>query len=166
MKNRGASLRKLVLAVAFGVMGGTIAAIITPSAFAALAPKEYASTATDVCRAIEAQAAEYGTVERTEIAEGSTALEVAEWQEKRHSPDISGLVSAFRELPSDLAVTVCVFRGSFVTPTGPPEPDGQAKPSHDLLTLLVTQDGNVMFDSAGYSDSITNRSPDEWSATR
>jgi hypothetical protein len=166
MENRGAIARKLALAVALGIISGTIAAIITPSAFAALTPEKYVGTATDVCQAIQAQAAEYGTVERTEIAEGSTALEVAEWQEQRHSPDVSGLVSAFRAFPSDYGVTVCVFRGSFVTPTGPPEPGELAKPSHDVLTLLVTQDGNVVFDSAGYSDSIVNRSPDEWSATR
>lgn len=122
-----------------------------------------AMSAMEVCEEVPATAEEYGSISGIWRAEESTAGDVADWQEGRHA-DIAGLVSGLREAALSSAVTVCVFRGEFVTPTGGPGLDGLPKPAHNVLTLLVLADGEVVLDSAGYEDLITNVTPSEWRA--
>jgi hypothetical protein len=59
-------------------------------------------------------------------------------------------------------VMVCLFSGSFVTPTGGPGLDGQTQRQHDVLTLLVSADGEITFESAGYDGRIAHKTPAEW----
>ena len=100
--------------------------------------------------------------------EESTAAEVAAWQEQRHAKPakgiaVAGLVSPLRERDPAQLVTVCLYAGEFVTPLGPPNLDGSAKPPHTRLRLLVSPDGSVLLDSAGYDDgSLSPETPRDW----
>lgn len=84
-------------------------------------------------------------------SEMSTAAQVAAWQELRHGPDITGLVSPLRAFDADEPVAVCLYSGTFSTPTGPPNLDGSPKPNHNVIRLLFLRDGSEIFDSAGYA---------------
>jgi hypothetical protein len=58
--------------------------------------------------------------------------------------------------------TVCLYRGEFHTPTGPPDEDGSAKANHNLLRLIVLDDGMAIFDSAGYEGQMKPETPGDW----
>jgi hypothetical protein len=105
---------------------------------------------------------EYGQVDELVRAETSSVQDVALWQEMRHAPDIEGIVSPLRSMQSSAVVTVCLFSGTFVTPVGPPAPDGSVPPPHDRLRLLVSADGSVRLDAAGYRGRLAPETPSDW----
>lgn len=134
----------------------------------ALAGPAGSEAAVAVCQAMSKQASEYGSGVGLIRAEQSTAVGVADWQEHRYEKlkngaAVSGIVSRLRDKAASAPVTVCLFSGQFVTPVGPPNPDGSAKPPHDVLRLLVLADGSIVLDSAGYSGgSMDPETPRDW----
>lgn len=96
-------------------------------------------------------------------AESDSTKDVVAWQEGR-SRLFSGLVSPLRYRPENEVVTVCLFSGSFVTPVGPPAEDGTVPPPHNLLRLLVLQDGSTVLDAAGYAGRLQPETPQDWEA--
>ena len=115
------------------------------------------------CMAATPIAAGYGNITRVIRAETNRAGAVADWQELRHAPAITGIVSPLRAEEASAQVTVCLYLGSFATPVGPPKADGSARPSHDVLRLLVLDDGRWLLDSAGYQGRMTPETPTDWS---
>jgi hypothetical protein len=107
------------------------------------------------CRSVLDKASEYGSSVEFFRAQQSTAGAVARWQEERHAPEVTGLVSPLRGRDPGESVTICLFSGSFVTPHPPGLPD------HDMLRLLVLADGSVVLDSAGYRGVIDREAPAE-----
>jgi len=107
------------------------------------------------CRSVLDKASEYGSSVEFFRAQQSTAGAVARWQEERHAPEVTGLVSPLRGRDPAEPVTICLFSGSFVTPHPPGLPD------HDMLRLLVLADGSVVLDSAGYRGVIDREAPAE-----
>lgn len=154
------SWRKSVL---LGLIFGLVAMAASP-VWAGRAPLELAVDipAMDTCAAALSAASEYGPITDIARAERDTSQIVAHWQERRHAEAISGLVSPLRTLPPTSEVTICLYRGEFVTPTGPPNPDGSPKRPHNLLRLLVLDDGSLMFDSAGYEGRMGPEVPSDF----
>ena len=74
---------------------------------------------------------------------------IAAWQEARFANEVT-FKSPLRALVSSRRWTVCVYAGSFVTPTKP-KPDGTIRPPHNILRVLITETGDVILDSAGYA---------------
>ncbi|NED96250.1 hypothetical protein G1H11_13105 [Phytoactinopolyspora alkaliphila] len=142
-----------------GLVGGAVANVVL--AFGA--PVQIASDpdAAATCARILPVAEQYGA-QSVVVGERSTAGDVAAWQESRHAPDVTWVETPIRAMPAGELMTVCVFRGSFVTPTGGPGLDGRRSPQHEVMTLLVSADGEVTFDSAGYEGQSTYRVPSEW----
>jgi hypothetical protein len=117
----------------------------------------------DACTAIADQAADYGSVSGLVRGETDTGGQVAEWQEQRNMPEISGIVSPLRSAGLlNARVSVCVFRGDFVTPTGPGAADGSVPPPHDTITFIVGPGGNVELDSSGYLNRGGADTPSQW----
>lgn len=89
-----------------------------------------------------------------EVARGelSSVGDVVDWQRTRHEEVDTfgdGLLSGRSR---STAAAVCLFTGSFDTPTGPIMSNESIRPSHTLLRLIVLSDGEVVFDAAGYVD--------------
>jgi hypothetical protein len=116
------------------------------------------------CKGALAQAAEYGSIDGIARGETSTAALAADWQEMRFAPDLLLTESPIRRESPTSTVTVCLFRGEFGTPTGPPKTDGSAKPLHNIIRLLVFTDGEVSLDSAGYEGQMAPETPSDWLA--
>lgn len=68
------------------------------------------------------------------------------------------MASPMRAVPSDVEVTVCIYRGAFVAPAGPPGPDGNSEP-RNAMRLLVMDDGSVVLDSFGYAGRMAPDTP-------
>ncbi|MFN8082308.1 MAG: hypothetical protein U0Q19_22335 [Kineosporiaceae bacterium] len=127
--------------------------------------------ASPFCRALvdDGVMADYGTIDNVEVAAASNVHAAIAWQEARlrsqgvqaeaplrGKPEAIGLN---RALADSERLYVCVFHGEFRTPTGPPNPDGSAKPPHNLLRVLVTEDRQVVVDSAGYRGTMDVTTP-------
>jgi hypothetical protein len=126
-------------------VGGVVGSVINVFLAYGAVPRQpvgATSAAVETCTKILPTAREYGA-EEVVMAEQSTAAEVADWQENRHAPEVTWRDTPFRSAPPDQVVTVCLFSGSFVTPTGGPGLDGRTPPQHDVLTLLVADDGEI-----------------------
>jgi hypothetical protein len=150
---------RLVFAIA--VIGATaIAVVATFEGNAGAAGSIGDAAGVSSCNAVMATASEYGTVTGLARAETSTAGLVAHWQENQGR---SGLHSAFRNLPVDQTVTVCLLSGQFVTPVGPPDPTtGKSRLPHNVLRLLIY--GNpptVVVEGAGYKGSMFPETPSD-----
>jgi hypothetical protein len=142
-----------IAGVAAGVAGGILASTVyTAAAPATVGTRE----AVGVCDQHLSAAAEYGAVTSIALAEISRVSDVVAWQEHRHEPEISGVVSPLRGR-SDGDATVCMYRGQFVTPTAP-RPDGGRADSHNILRLVIVDDETV-FDSAGYEGRMAPDTP-------
>ncbi len=111
-------------------------------------------------------AEEFGEISAVVRSEWRTTAAVAEWQEMRHAPEITGLVSPLRAQRDLAPVLVCLYRGSFVTPTGPPPLDGSTGRPHDLIRVLVLADNSLVLDAAGYADRMSLETPSDWAARR
>lgn len=107
------------------------------------------------CQGVLGEASKYGSSVEFLDAQATSAGAVARWQEQRHAPDVSGLVSPLRMRDPTESVVVCLFSGTFVTPH-PPE-----LPPHNILRLLVLADGSVLLDSAGYQGTIDREAPSD-----
>jgi hypothetical protein len=143
-------------------VGGAFIAILAVMGAAAVSAASPAGTGDEaalaVCNATIPAASAYGSVTAVVRGETSNAALVANWQERRH-PDRAGIVSAFRAAAPDSTVTVCLYSGKFVTPVGPPNPDGTPKPQHTLLRVLVSADFGVTLDAAGYPGRLSPETP-------
>ena len=150
-----------------------IAAGLAVGATAGLASKALAgpsgtAAALADCMTISKQAAEFGSGVSLIKAEQSTAAEVAAWQEHRYDKVpggtlTTGISSRFRDMAAATPVAVCLYTGQFVTPVGPPNPDGTNRPPHNVLRLLVPVGGPVVLDSAGYAGgSMRPETPRDW----
>jgi hypothetical protein len=142
------------VAVSAGVTAGLLAslaygAVVTPATIGA-------RDAVSVCDQFSSAAAEYGEITSIARAEASTVSDVIAWQEHRHEPEIAGIRSPLRDKSSGDA-TICMYRGSFVTPTAP-LPDGGRAEAHNVLRLIIV-DGEVIFDSAGYEGRMQPETP-------
>lgn len=135
------SLRSILVILALGAL----ALVVASTSLAQLTDQARADA---TCRGILDRASEYGSSVELVRAQLSTAGAVARWQEERHAPDVSGIVSPLRNRDPAEPVAICLFSGTFVTPHPPGLPD------HDLLRLLVLADGSVVLDSAGYRGGI------------
>jgi hypothetical protein len=118
------------------------------------------AAAVDACNS-SAAAKDY-SVTGVYRAESSTAEEVAAWQENRYEG--IALVSPFRSAAPRSTVVVCIFRGDFRTPTGPPLVEGVPNPNHELLRVLVSASGDYLIDSAGYEGALRPETPSDWRA--
>jgi hypothetical protein len=104
-----------------------------------------ASSALAVCQeALSGAAGEYAEDMAVYRAEESTVALVASWQEQRLMNSGIRIVSTLRVRSALDPVAVCLYTGTFVTPVGP------GVPRHDLLTLLVFPNGEIVLDSAGH----------------
>lgn len=119
----------------------------------------------EVCESILSLASEYGTITRILRGDSDSAETVADWQERRHESEVSGLVSPLRTLDPKAQVFTCLYSGTFVTPSGPPDEKGNPPPPHDVLRLLVLPDGAVVLDSAGYQGRMAPELPKELTST-
>jgi len=119
-----------------------------------------AADAMKVCQSAMPQASEHGYVDRILRAESSTASEVVTWQEGRFG-DVVAVTSPFRGTSPNARLTVCLYHGEFITPGGPPLPDGSVRPPRDVLRLIVADDGTATFDSAGYLNHMAPDVPSE-----
>lgn len=99
---------------------------------------------------------EAGSVYR---AEWSSAGEVVAWQEGRHHEVAP--TSDLRAAAPGALVLVCIYRGEFVTPAGPPQ-EGVAPRGPTFLRVLVLEDGEYLFDSAGPDGSLEPETPSDW----
>lgn len=143
-----------VASVAAGVATGILASIVYT---AAAAPATVGTQeAVSVCDESLTAAAEYGAITSVARAETSRVSDVIAWQEHRHEPEISGVLSPLRGR-SDGDATVCMYRGQFVTPTAP-LPDGGRAEAHNILRLVIV-DGDAVFDSAGYEGRMGPDTP-------
>lgn len=146
--------------------GGLLIAAIAVSAATALAAGPAApvgdASALAACDA-SAKNSDYGAISGVIRGETATLAQVAQWQEQRNISVIGDTSSPLRAQgnPSE-TIVVCVFRGEFVTPTGPPALDGTVRPPHDVLTLLLMPDGSTVFDSAGYEKGSGVDTPSLW----
>lgn len=145
------SQTRLRWAIALLILGG-VSLVLAATTFAGLTQSAKADS---TCKAVLGEASEYGSSVEFFRAQSSTAGAVTRWQEQRHAPDISGLVSPLRPRDPAEPVTVCLFSGTFVTPH-PAE-----LPAHNMLRLLVLGDGSVVLDSAGYRGVIDREAPSE-----
>ena len=102
----------------------------------------------------------FGPIDRVIRAEASDASQVVAWQEGRFA-DIAQLVSPLRDLPTTAPVTVCLYRGDFVAPAGPPGPDGMSPP-RNALRLLVLADGSTVLDAFGWDGQMAPETPSDW----
>lgn len=141
----------------------SIIAAVTATSLLAASPAVGDQAALDVCQATIPAASDYGRITGVVRGETSTAALVADWQERRH-PDRVGIVSPLRASSPDSRVTVCLFAGEFVTPVGPPNPDGTPKGPHTILRLLVSADGRVTLDAAGYPGRLDPETPSDFAA--
>jgi hypothetical protein len=112
-----------------------------------------------MCNEHAEAAADYGEISSLARAETSSVEKVVAWQEQRHSPEVRGVVSPLRGQP-DGEATICMYRGSFVTPTAPLAEGGRA-PAHDMLRLII-RNGEVIFDSAGYEGRMAPDTPSDF----
>lgn len=160
---------KVLAVVVVGVALGGLAAIplfsSRPSPSVGTAPiSSAAASTTDATAAACESSTAASAYEVTSLyrAESTTAGEVAAWQEQRH-PGFSG-VSELRVLEPTARVLVCIFRGSFVTPAGPPDPSGAPRPPHDLIRFLVMEDGAIILDAAGHegTGNLDPETPSDW----
>jgi hypothetical protein len=142
------SLRSILV-----ILGLAAAAVVVASTTLAGLTDQARADAT--CRGVVDKASEYGSSVEFFRAQPSTAGAVARWQEERHAPEVTGLVSPLRARDPGELVTICLFSGTFVTPHPPGLPD------HDMLRLLVMADGSVILDSAGYRGVIDREAPAE-----
>ncbi len=120
-----------------------------------LAERTQVAKAVSTCEDVLEQVWGPGTSVHLFRAEERTAGAVARWQEQRHAPQISGLVSPLRSRDASEPVMVCLYSGRFSTPHPPGLPD------HNMLRLLVLADGGILFDSAGYQGVIDLESPSQ-----
>ena len=118
------------------------------------------AAAADAC--LDSAAAKDYSITGLYRAESSTAQEVAAWQENRYSG--IELVSPLRSAAPASTVVVCIFRGDFKTPTGPPRVEGVPNPNHELLRVLVLASGGYAIDSAGYEGGLKPETPNDWRA--
>ncbi len=118
-----------------------------------------AGAAPDVAACIDAlngTAGEYGTDMTVFRAEGATPSEIATWQEQRLAGDgIIGIRSRLRDFPDADHLTVCLYLGSFVTPSQPGEP------TRDILRVFVLDPKTVIFDAAGYRGRMKPEMPSD-----
>lgn len=115
------------------------------------------SIADEACVQAEKAAADYGAIASVRRAELDDLNAIADWQEARLAADIL-FRSPLRDLPVSSKWTVCVYNGSFVTPVAP-RADGTIPDPHNTLTVLVTDKGDLILDSAGYAGAAKNETP-------
>lgn len=117
---------------------------------------EAAPTADQICDASKVGAEEHGTISSLSAAESADLDAIATWQEAR----LAALEwrSPLRDLDPSRRWTVCLYRGEFVTPTGVTE-DGKAMPPHNMLRVLIAEDGTVILESAGYEGHMGPTTP-------
>jgi hypothetical protein len=142
---------------------------LAPSLVAALAiavplvvtGQDRTAAAQAACESALPAAEAYGPIDRVIRAEASDASQVVAWQEGRFA-DIAQLVSPLRDLPTAAQVTVCLYRGDFVAPAGPPGPDGTS-PARNALRLLVLADGSTVLDAFGWEGLMAPETPSDFS---
>lgn len=107
----------------------------------------------------------YGPVDRVAGRFPSTAAKTAEWEENRNGPDGPRVVSSrFRSHPPDEKVTVCFYDGEFGVAMGPALPPPGEKSAHGgppyaRMSLIVIEDGSVLFDAAGSRGNLRAEGP-------
>jgi hypothetical protein len=141
---------------------GTAATDLAAGGGPSATPLSDGAEAMDVCTSVMKSSGYGSGADSVLRAEQSTAGKVAEWQEKRHAPEIS-LVSRFRTLPVSEPVTVCIYAGRFAG-SRPAPLDGIANQPYDALRLIVYGDGQTVLDAIGYQGQMDT--PGEWSKSR
>lgn len=126
-----------------------------------VAGQDRAGAAQATCDSAIPTAEAYGPIAHVIRAEASNVQEVVAWQEGRFA-EIVQLVSPLRGVPATTAVTICLYRGDFVAPAGPPEPKGEAPPPRNALRLLLLADGSVFLDSFGWDGQMAPETPSDW----
>jgi hypothetical protein len=114
------------------------------------------ASADAVCDVALADAARYGRIDGVTRSEMADVAAIARWQETRLE-DLNW-TSPLRDISPTRKWAVCLYRGLFVTPTGP-APDGSPMPPHDMLRVLVTETGEVILESAGYVGHMSPETP-------
>lgn len=127
-----------------------------------VAGQDPAGAAQVACQGATPAAEVYGPIDHVIRAEASDVQKVVAWQEGRWA-EIVQLISPLRGLPPTTPVTVCLYRGDFVAPAGPPGPDGTSPPPRNALRLLVLEDGSVTLDSFGWDGGMAPETPSDWS---
>ncbi len=133
------------------------AAVVAPSMIAAADSSMAART---TCERAIAIASGYGQIDEIVRAESTEITTIAAWQEAR----VASLIeweSPLRSFPPSGRRTVCLYRGQFVTPTGP-SVDGTPNPPHNNLRVVVSETGEVTLDSAGYAGRMDPETPQDW----
>jgi hypothetical protein len=149
--------RRPVSTVSLGSVA--IAALLFVAVYTGATPSigASASTAQTECdAAMRGDAAEYGSITGIRQAERDDVATIASWQEERLAAD--GFESPLRKEDVSRVWTVCAYAGTFVTPTTPNEDGSVARP-HDTLVVFLTDDGEMILDSAGYADRMFRMTP-------
>lgn len=141
------------------VLMGALVGVVGATASSALGNATIGDTAAIAACEAAIPALEYGEVSGLARAESTTTQAVADWQEQRYEPDVSGLVSPLRGVPLGPAI-VCLYRGQFVTPTAPMADGSRAAPHNVLRVLVVGR--QILLDSAGYEGRMDPETPGLW----
>lgn len=154
-----------MLSVARIIALATALSILTACGSADAQRQHGASSSADVadesCLGPGMKAAQnFGPISGQGPAVAATAGELAAWKAVRFRAEgITETSPKLDAMPDNSPVAVCLYYGEFVTPVGPPGPEGQAKPQHDTIRLFVFDDGSVQLDAAGYKDTMLSGTP-------
>lgn len=152
IKNTPAIFRCAIALVATVLV--SCAGVASSSGTVAGAPLE--QTAQGTCLSHSQSASAYGgNAASLSGAFTVTASELAQWAETRHGPSGPQGESRWRSRPATETVSVCYFDGVFTGfPRIPPPPGATSPPPYDRIVLIVTNDGAITLDAAGYRTKL------------